>query len=189
MLYKLPQLLKAVVLYSILFLAFGSLLETIYSPRQRVASVTTPIASAASAEQSVNMPKRLIIPRLGITLSIVPGQYDPVTKTWTLTDTDVQFAGMTALPNDRSGNTLLYGHNTDKVLAPTDRLVEGDIAQVITQNGRTYTYTFTSGRSVDPNDTSVLKQTSTSPTLTLLTCDGLWDEKRRLMEFDFVSVK
>jgi LPXTG-site transpeptidase (sortase) family protein len=68
-------------------------------------------------------------------------------------------------------------------------LVEGDIAQVATQDGRTYTYAFTSGRQVDPTDTSVLKQTSISPTLTLLTCDGFWDEKRRLMEFSFVSVK
>jgi LPXTG-site transpeptidase (sortase) family protein len=189
MLYKLPQLLKAVVLYSFLFLAFGSLLEAVYSPRQRVASVVTPTALAVPAEQAVNMPKTLVIPRLGITLSIVPGQYDPATKTWTLSDTDVQFAGMTALPNDRSGNTLLYGHNTSEVLAPTDRLVEGDIAQVATQDGRTYTYAFTSGRQVDPTDTSVLKQTSISPTLTLLTCDGFWDEKRRLMEFSFVSVK
>lgn len=189
MLYKLPQLLKVVVLYSFLFVAFGALLETASPATRGLTPNSVPIAATVSSQTAPNTPRQLVIPRLGMKLSIVPGQYDPASKTWTLTDTEVQFAGMTALPNERSGNTLLYGHNTDKVLAPTDRLVEGDIAQVITQDGRTFTYTFSSGRLVDPSDTSVLKETDSQPQLTLLTCDGLWDEKRRLMQFDFASVQ
>lgn len=189
MLYKLPRLLKVIVLYSFLFLTFGSMLEVLYSPRQNASSATAPVASVALSQHAVDMPKQLVIPRLGINLSVVPGQYDSTTKTWTLTESDVQYAAMTALPNEHSGNTLLYGHNTPEVLAPTDRLAEGDTAQIVTQDDRTFTYVFTSGRLVAPNDMTVLEQTGLSPRLILLTCDGIWDEKRRVMEFDFVGVQ
>ncbi len=189
MLYKLPQILKVVVLYSFLLVSFGALLETANPSARGPVPAHAPVVAAVTPQYTPNLPQQLIIPRLGITLSIVPGTYDPATRTWTLTENDIQHAGMTALPNDLTGNTLLYGHNTDKVLAPTDQLIEGDAAQIITKDGRTFTYTFSSGRLVDPSDTSVLKQTVLAPQLTLLTCDGLWDEKRRLMVFDFVSVQ
>lgn len=188
MLYKLSQCLRVVVLYSILFISFGAVLEVTHPP----APVTTSAASVPTdvSRASVSaMPKRLTIPRLGMSLDIIPGTYDPASKTWTLTETAVQFAAMTSLPNDRSGTMLLYGHNTAKVLAPTDHLVEGDIATVTTQDGKVYTYAFSNGRLVDPSDTSVLRDDSTPPKLSLLTCDGLWDEKRRVMTFDFVSAQ
>jgi LPXTG-site transpeptidase (sortase) family protein len=177
-------------LYCFLFVAFGALLEATHPPAPDSTSVAAPVSShETSAHTESELPKQLIIPRLGMNLSVVPGQYNPATKTWTLTDDKVQFADITSLPNDRSGNTLLYGHNTAKVLAPTDHMMEGDIAQVTTVSGQTFTYAFSSGRLVDPSDTSVLKETDAKPQLTLLTCDGLWDEKRRLMTFDFVSVE
>jgi LPXTG-site transpeptidase (sortase) family protein len=140
-------------------------------------------------EKALSAPKRLVISRLGMDLSVIPGVYDSATKTWTLTDTDVQYASATSLPNDKSGDTLLYGHNTSQVLAPTSGLEIGDIAQVTIEDGRVFTYTYASDRFVDPSDTSVLRQTDSHPQLTLLTCNGLWDTKRRLMVFDFVSVQ
>lgn len=128
------------------------------------------------------------VKRLGINLSIVDGTYDQKTDKWTLTDDAVQFAEMTTLPNDRSGNTFLYGHNTQKVLMPMSNIVPGDIVTIDTANGYTFTYAYTKDAIIPPDMTSVLYDNPAQPRLTVMTCEGIWSQARRLMYFDLKEV-
>ena len=149
----------------------------------------TSIASAPKLKQLEGPPARIIVPRLGIDLSVIQGVYNRSENSWTLTDTKAQFAGMTSLPNNIDGNTFIYGHNTDPVFAKLSGLKKGDVAYVKTYNDLTFTYVFGGKQFVPPNDTSILKDTpETRPILTLMTCEGIFSESRRVMLFDLKEV-
>jgi LPXTG-site transpeptidase (sortase) family protein len=145
----------------------------------------TPVAEP---ETIVGTPARLIIPRLGIDLPIEAGTYDAVSDSWTLSRTAVHYAVMTALPNNDSGNTLIYGHNNRKILAPTRDIQVGDELHIITKENQTFTYRYVADVKVDPANTDILTAAAGNPKLTLLTCNGLWNEKRRLMDFEYTGV-
>ena len=133
-------------------------------------------------------PNTFRVDRLGINLPVISGTYDQTTSQWTLSDTAVQFAAMTMQPNDRSGNTLLYGHNTWSVLSPMGAVVPGDLVAVTTTNGHTFTYAYTNDAIVPPDMTSILYDNPNKPRLTVMTCEGIWSQARRLMYFDLVEV-
>jgi LPXTG-site transpeptidase (sortase) family protein len=127
------------------------------------------------------------LPRLGIELPIISGTYDAAADNWTLSEDKAQFAAMTALPNNETGNTFIYGHNTQAVFAPLAGLQAGDEATVRTTNGLSFKYTFNGDRLVDPKATSILAPTE-APSLTLMTCEGIFSEARRVAVFDFKEV-
>ena len=72
----------------------------------------------------------------------------------------------TAMPGE-SGNAVITAHR-DTFFRHIYELTKGDQIQ-IRRNGRVYTYEVTGQRIVQPDDVSVLKQT-TDPRLTLITC-------------------
>jgi sortase A len=72
----------------------------------------------------------------------------------------------TAMPGE-TGNAVITAHR-DTFFRHIYELVKGDQIQV-RRNGRVFTYEVTGKRIVQPDDTSVLKQTS-DPQLTLITC-------------------
>lgn len=148
-----------------------------------------PQPSAVIVESTISgKPVSIHVPRLGIELAIVDGAYDRATDSWTLTDDKAQFATMTDQPNDHSGNTFIYGHNTDQVFARLSGLISGDIVEVKTDNGHTFSYVYSGEQSVLPTNTSVLSDTPATPRLTLMTCEGWLSQTRRIMYFDFKEV-
>src|SRR5581483_7669927 len=62
-------------------------------------------------------PAKIVIPSLSINLAIQPGYYYKATNTWTLSDKQAQFATITALANNYSGNTFIYGHRLPNIFA------------------------------------------------------------------------
>jgi LPXTG-site transpeptidase (sortase) family protein len=114
--------------------------------------------------------------------------YDSTHDSWTLSPTAAQFALITTKPNNIRGNTVIYGHNTQAVLAPMKDIAVGDIVSVKTTNGHTFNYTYSHDKIVDPSFTEVFSENPDTPQLTLLTCDGIWSTVRRLMYFDFQNV-
>lgn len=192
---KLPLLLRVVALYVLVGVPLwwsGQQLQ----PQTRHAPVViaaTPTSAKETPTAEVpavisGLPTTLRIPRVGIGLSVRDGVYDPINKTWSLSDDAAFFATMTAHPNDRTGNTLIYGHNTVQVLEPVKDLAEGDIAQVVTSNGYMFSYVYRDDQMVDPTNTTIVTAEMEKPQLTLLTCEGVWSEQRRLLFFDFKEV-
>lgn len=162
----------------------------VIGPPQTVSNAGTPAAAETQVPQPrveeevvSGKPARLIIPRLKIDLAVENGEYHRATNTWTLSDVNAHYALMTPEPSNQAGNTLIYGHNTRRVLAATKDIKQGDTLVVKTDNEHTFTYTYTGDNIVNPTDTEFLGKPAGVPTLTLLTCDGPWFEKRRLMSF------
>jgi len=129
-------------------------------------------------------PYRVTIPRLQIDLSVENGDYSE--ESWTPSKDKALFSTKSSLPNNLEGNTIIYGHNTNNVFRSTERLIKGDRALLYTDNG-TFEYEFTEWELVTPTDTSVFNYKGT-PRLTLITCFGLTNSKRRLMYFKYFGI-
>jgi hypothetical protein len=134
-------------------------------------------------------PVRLVIAGSGIDLPVDEGFYNQSNNSWTLSDTRLQYAMMTMPANNHSGNTLIYGHGTDKVLGnlAQNPPATGATAEVYTDSGQVFTYTFQSSRNFTPDDTSIFTY-SGPPILTVQTCTGPASEWRTMYTFDFQKV-
>lgn len=189
---KIPLLFKVVSLYVAVAVALSAF-SYIYSVQsQHTAAqiaVDTPVNTEKKLKKTVSgKPIRLDIDRLKIHLSVKDGHFDSRSGQWTLSQDSAYFATTTKLPNNKQGNTLIYGHNTVALLEPTKELVKGDVLVVTAKNGYRFHYRYSGDDIVNPADIAVLTEKSTKPRLTLLTCNGWLSENRRLMYFDFIKV-
>ena len=128
-------------------------------------------------------PVRIELPDVGINIEVIDGVYNPVRKTWTLTNDRAQYAVMTPPANNKGGNTFIYGHNKKAVFANLKELEVGDIAIIYADNGNRFTYTLRQVLVTNPSDDSLFKYEG-APILTLQTCSGAWDQYRSLYTFD-----
>ena len=181
-----------VALYTVVAVPI-SLFHSLLPAEQPVATIRrappTP-AQLVTFQKSTRLygkPMQLQITRLGIDLQVVDGRYDKATDSWTLTDDKAQFATVTELPNNESGNTFIYGHNQAAVFSALAGLQAGDEAIVTTDNGLKFVYTFNGQQFVNPDDTSILTS-SKDPILTLMTCEGILSEARRVAIFSLKEV-
>jgi LPXTG-site transpeptidase (sortase) family protein len=191
--YKIPLLVKVVSLYVFAALPIWFILQrpadtSALDNNQYLSEIMAEEPEPTPIEAVTGTPVRLEIPGVGINLPILDGDYDPTTDNWTLTTTSVHYATMTTPINNLSGHTLIYGHNNRDLLGPTRDIVPYELLLIYTEEGKTFVYTYTGDELVDPTDTSVLDNEPDKPHLTLLTCEGLFYEQRRLMGFEFVEV-
>jgi len=160
------------------------------TPTQTQPVVTTPVATTDQTPQGyiTGTPVRINIPSVGINLPVTPGYYDPTTGEWTLTTDKVQFATITSAPNNRSGNTIMYGPARSNIFGSLPKLRAGALAIVTTSNGHRYYYTLGSTQVVDPQNANAAIGGSDKPILTLQTCVGLLYQSRELLTFNLVRV-
>jgi len=185
-------LVRVVFLYSVVGLfAWGGMRAIDIVAPSRVIASARPVAiftKEPTATIKSGNPTRLRIERIGIDLPVQNGTYDAATNSWSLSDDSAYFATTTAAPNDAHGNTFIYGHNTDAVLAKTAAIQPGDVATVATSNGFVFRYVYTGDTSVTPDKTAILSEDPATPQLTLMTCEGWWSATRRLMFFTLQGV-
>lgn len=131
---------------------------------------------------------RIVVKSLRIDLPVLYGQYHSTSKTWDLSSDKAQFASLSKLNNNKTGNTLIYGHNNKQVFAKLNQIKSGAEALVYTDNGHVFKYVYKSSVETSPNDASVFYYQG-PPMLTLQTCSGIWYQNRQLFSFDFVGVK
>ncbi len=184
---KTPLITKVVSLY-IVMISTGWILHQYATPAKPAAITYQVIETKQPAEIITGQPTQITIKRLGIDLAVLDGDYNTADDSWTLSDTAAHFATITTLPNNKQGNTFIYGHNTDAVLAPVKDLVTGDLLKVRTTNGHVFNYTYSGDVTVSPDQTSVLSAYSATPQITLMTCQGINNETRRIMHFDFIGM-
>jgi LPXTG-site transpeptidase (sortase) family protein len=154
-----------------------------------------PLASAApkhlivpaSTKINLGIPIRIIVPSVGIDLPVRTGSYDPTTQTWTLDTYSAFYADNSVPANDSNGSTIIYGHAQWGLFAKIPDITNGATAQVYTDSGKVFSYTFASTRKVKQDDTSVFVN-SGAPMLTLLTCSGAFDAYRTLVSFNLSGV-
>ena len=135
----------------------------------------------------VGRPVRIVFPRLAIDMQVTDGRFNPADKSWTLSDYGAHFAMPSMLANDYEGNTVIYGHNNNKVFGPLKALGEGDTAEVYTDNGHLFKYTYQFFDEISPEDVSAFHYQGL-PVLTVQTCSGNWNEWRKMYRFGLTEV-
>ncbi|MBI2029367.1 sortase [Candidatus Gottesmanbacteria bacterium] len=125
-------------------------------------------ASAPSQSSSINMDTPVIIKinSVGIELPVIPASFDG--KNWPTTTKGASF-----IPE----SNVFYAHNWSNLFGPLAKVKPGDSIEIITKDGKTYTYTVAFTQEIEPNQTYILNQTIDSR-LTLYTCIGFLDSKR-----------
>lgn len=189
--YRLSLLQRVIGLYVALLplVAAGIVLPHLIQPAQIQANIiTSPAPISTETKIITGIPTHITISRIGIDLTVVNGTYDPSTASWSISPTTAQFATITAQPSGLPGTTLIYGHNTPAVFMPTANLQIGDILTLTTDTHHTFTYAYTSDTSVLPTDTEVMSAQGSTPRVALLTCEGVWSTKRRIMYFTLRSI-
>jgi len=178
-----------------LMLATGPITE-LWRSKHVESVAASPFSVVANAAPAVSVqpapisgePVRIQIPALHIDLPVIDGYYNKNSKTWTLTKDKVQYAAITPQPNNREGNTFMYGHNRPGVFNILNKLQPGNEVIITTSNGHTFTYTFRTAYETNPNDTSLFEYKG-APILTIQTCSGVWYQNRQLFTFDVTKAQ
>lgn len=141
-----------------------------------------------STIENVEFPDIIRIPDLEIEVDVTSGNYSEVEKNWNVSDSYAQIATISSFPNKVGGNTVIYGHNTNSIFGKTSKIRPGQKAYIETKNGNIFVYEFISEKTVQPSDTSVFEYEG-DPILTLITCTGFANEKRRILTFKLIEVE
>jgi sortase (surface protein transpeptidase) len=153
-------------------------------------SAQKPHLSAATQIQIISgLPVRIVIPASGVDLPVDQGYYDAATDSWTLSGYHAQFAMISTLANNYSGETFIYGHNNNYVFGALRHVTPspGATALLYTSNGHVFAYSFKSIQSLGPTDTGILDY-SGPPVMVIQTCTGSLNEWRTMYTFDFTKV-
>lgn len=179
----------------ILNLAVGGMFYTVMQ-RPPVAAAA-PLSSASSQKVAAQpqvvaatkgIPVRIVIPSLAMDLPVGVGSYDPASGNWTLDTTKAYYADVSLPVNDSNGRTLIYGHAQAPVFEALVSLPPEAKAEVYTDNGYVFRYSYTAVKEVTPDDVSIFGADG-PPTLVLQTCTGAWSAYRALYSFTFESVQ
>jgi LPXTG-site transpeptidase (sortase) family protein len=123
-------------------------------------------------------PTKLIIPKLKFQLPIVSVPLE--NGTWIVHDHVANYAEGTSLIDETGGNVGLYGHDRPHAFSPIKKLTIGDQIQVQTSEGYMALYRVIDGHEVTPEQVTVFYP-SVEPRLTLLTCSGIFSERRYII--------
>lgn len=184
-----------ILTYTGLFLLVAGLCllaPLIYYSRKNSVLASQPPAPIRLAQTTVTpttvsgKPKQLTIPDLKIDVPVIDGTYNQKTGSWSLSLSSAHYALITALPNNDSGNTLIYGHYRPEVFARLHNIKPSQKAYIFTENGYVFTYEFTSAVTVSPTDTSLFAYQGPAK-LTIQTCTGRWMQNRQLFSFSYVG--
>ncbi len=187
---RIPLMVRSLGMYALVIgvIIVGQLISQ-FTTRPVAAMAYRPVVMSGQVHTVIQgAPIRLTIERLGMKLPVNTGSYDSNTGSWTLSDSAAFFASNTDQPNDYKGSTLIYGHNRVGVFAPLSGLAVGDVAKVVTDNGHTFSYSYSHDALVKPNDTTIMNEHPDKPQLILMTCDGIWSTARRAMYFSLAGV-
>lgn len=152
----------------------------------RIAQAQQEVALADST-LSLGVPTHLALPRLGITLAVLPGYYSQKTATWTL-DRQSAFIMQTPAEYASLSTPIIYGHNIPAVFQKLDGVALNEELRVITEDGRELLFRYIGDRVVLPNDNAVLRDTIPNSVL-LMTCTGAQFQHRRVLQFEYLGSK
>ena len=147
----------------------------IYTAFEKVTWTTKPPQTVQiSAEEISEKPAKIYVPALKRTLNISDGYID--NGRWAISDTGVSYLTTSALPG-KTGNTVIYGHNTQDILGGLWRVQNGDAIYIVLASGEFIKYQVFERKEVKPNQVEILTRTD-DKRLTIYTCSGFLDTAR-----------
>lgn len=125
---------------------------------------------------------RLVIPAIGVDAYVLRGlTYQPASWNALLRRGPAHLEG--SAPPGAAGNAVIFGHVNvwGSVFEHLNRLVPGQ--RIVLQTpGATFTYRVTGAQTVFPTDRAAIAPHAGPPTLQLVTCAGLWDSERLVVD-------
>lgn len=144
-----------------------------------------PTAHAAQPVSNVDRERQelvhISIPSINIDLPIIRGAYDSQSG-WSVDRLAANY-----IPSshgiDKPGTTIIYGHDTSEVFHRIKAMEPGAKVDVTIKNGTTYQYIrdLSDAKIIQPDDVSILNETSSTHKIYLLTCDGWRSDKRYVL--------
>lgn len=163
---------------------FGASVEA-EQPIQHIKVVKKPIVISGK-------PTHITIDGTAIDLPLIDGYYDAASDSWTLSNTEAQFAVISSRANNQQGTTFIYGHGTTAVFGEIGEHHPplGTTAHISTDSGRTFTYSLVDIHDYTPNDTSILRNLNDGPPrLIVQTCSGALSQWRTMFIFHYQGVQ
>jgi len=141
-----------------------------------------------SEKISAFKPERIIIQDAKIDLDVVSVPLK--NGTWEVNDGVGNYAEGTSLVNKDTGNVGIFGHDRVNAFHSIKSLLTGSDAHGIILIGNNYRaiYKITSASVISPTAINVFYPTK-EPTLTLITCEGLFSDKRYMIKATLVKIE
>ncbi|HSX45492.1 MAG TPA: sortase [Candidatus Saccharimonadia bacterium] len=181
------------VVYALTLLFAWAVIHPAPSPKADkllLAGAAQNVPRPSSVHTISGQPIRIVIPASNVDLPVDPGYYDTSQQTWTLSGYHAQYAMISQLANNVSGDTFIYGHNNNYVFGALRHVTPAVGAQALlyTDNGHVFVYAFDKAFNISPDDTTVLNYNG-PPIMTIQTCTGSLNEWRTMYRFHFVRVQ
>jgi LPXTG-site transpeptidase (sortase) family protein len=130
-------------------------------------------------------PERIVINDVDIDLLVFS---QPLKNgTWEVLPHVANFAEGTSLVNPKEGNVGIFAHDRLDGFTRIKQLSEG--AEIVVYGPtQKAVYKVTSSKIIEPTDVDAFSP-SKEPTLTLITCDGLFSEKRYMVKASLVKIE
>lgn len=133
-----------------------------------------PMATTTPAPDLEGPPIAVSIPKIHKSLPIKPAHV--VGNNWDMFDDAVAWLATSATPG--TGNVILYAHDRASLWQDLYLLKAGDSIEV--QQGNAWRrYEVTASKTIDPHDIQAIL--SNNNQLTMYTCEGSFDQKRRVV--------
>ena len=162
--------MKRIIDFSCILLGVSLLIYGSFLVLERYTPKPTPLTSRVSLSP---YPTNVAIPKIGVTLPIIPSDYK--NNSFQTTKDGVSYLRTTPAPGTR-GNTVMYGHNWPNLLGRLPQIVPGDKI-IVTHGTKQIIYIVAYTYVVSANETHIHDNTNDTR-LTLYTCTGLFDSKR-----------
>jgi LPXTG-site transpeptidase (sortase) family protein len=175
-------LTRVFLVSGILFYLLGS-----YFPFHAISATTNYQPSDIQIVQiEPSIPQRINIPSAMIDIPIIPGGIVD-SSNWILSESEAMY-----LPTSgklaEGFNTIIYAHKRPGLFGTLSNVHWGDIINVYDSEGKPYTYKIYSIESIHPSQVGKLKSDKDN-TLTLFTCDGIFDQARLLVKAQLTSLE
>jgi len=139
-----------------------------------------PLAEIDRIEEGF-VPEQIVIESVGINLPVVSVSLEG--GTWEVIDGVANYAQETSLVNPKDGNVGIYGHDRDYVFLPVKELKKGDEIFVFAKDYKVV-YLVEDSMTLKPEEVDVFYFSET-PVLTLVTCDGVFSQRRFIIRAKF----
>ena len=141
--------------------------------RSRILSFDTQ-ATEVAAKNEGTRPTHLKIPRLGVDLKVSEAAI--IEGVWQISPDSASHLNVSSGLGGR-GNTVIYGHNKTNILGPIRWMNIGDVVELASEDGKTYTYSVEKTVEVESNNLEYILPKDYE-VLTMYTCTGFFDSKR-----------
>lgn len=153
--------------------------------------LTAPSYNSATSDIA-GYPISLEIGSLSIKSNITEAKFNKTKNTWDVSDSHLNYikaSPVIKLPvSSFSGNIIVYGHNTKKLLGSLKNSDSGTIVELYTSDGYRLSYIYYNRTVTKPSDTSILYRKSKEPNLSIITCTGRFNQNRLIADFRLIGV-